>query len=71
MANSGADWSVNSDRDPSQDTDGDWLKDSLEFSLSPIGQHDPTAQYPNGYMEYKPYSIVNPLFVSFGVARKF
>lgn len=41
------------------------------FTLSPIGLNDPTPEYPNGYITYRPYSIVNPLFVSVGVTRKF
>ena len=41
------------------------------FTLSPIGQRDPTAAYPNGYMEYKPYSVVTPMFFSAGIQRRF
>jgi len=41
------------------------------FTLSPIGQRDATPEYPNGYMEYRPYSVVNPLFISAGVQRRF
>lgn len=41
------------------------------FTQAIIGMNDPTAQYPNGYITYKPYSVVTPLFVSIGVTRKF
>jgi hypothetical protein len=41
------------------------------FTLSPIGQREPTAAFPNGYMDYVPYSVVNPLFISAGIQRRF
>jgi hypothetical protein len=41
------------------------------FTLSPIGEHEPTPEYPNGYMEYRPYSVVTPLFISAGIQRRF
>jgi hypothetical protein len=41
------------------------------FTLSPIGVNEPTAEYPNGSVSYKPYSVVSPLFISVGVTRKF
>ena len=41
------------------------------FTLSPIGLNDPTSENPNGYLTYKDYSVVSPLFISVGVTRKF
>jgi hypothetical protein len=41
------------------------------FTQAVIGMNDPTAQYPNGYITYKSYSVVTPLFVSLGVTHKF
>jgi Carboxypeptidase regulatory-like domain len=41
------------------------------FTQAVIGMHDPTAAYPNGYITYKPYSVVTPLFISVGVTRRF
>jgi outer membrane cobalamin receptor len=40
-------------------------------TLAIIGMNPATAEHPNGYVSYKPYSVTTPLFISLGVTHRF